>query len=117
MIKFLSLKRMLVLLSILFSLQAVASFIDNGAAKKTSPNHNISLKNFSRNSYKSTAFPSFRLSKFQFQGSTDIYQSNSRNSIEGQSFIRMENGNTTYVYPYKYKVKVPFFKTPSAPAR
>jgi len=29
--------------------------------------------------------------------------------------IRMERGNTTYVYPYKYSVKVPRFVTPVAP--
>jgi hypothetical protein len=29
--------------------------------------------------------------------------------------IRLEKGNTTYVYPYKYTVKVPKFVTPKAP--
>jgi len=30
--------------------------------------------------------------------------------------LRFDNGNTTYVYPYKFKVKVPTkFKTPVAP--
>jgi hypothetical protein len=113
----LSPRKMLLLLGFAVSLQTFASFVDNGSAKKTNSNTNISLKNFSRNSYKSTAYPSFRLSKFQFNGSTDFYQLNSNKSIEGQSVIRMQNGNTTYVYPYKYKVKVPLFKTPTAPNR
>ena len=110
----LSPKKMLLLLGFIFSMQTFASFVDNGARKKTSAA--ISLKNFRRTSYKNTAYPDFRLSKFQFKGSTDVYQSNSENAMVGQSFIRLENGNTTYVYPYKYKVKVPFFKTPNAPA-
>src|SRR5436305_5404266 len=115
--KMLSPRKMLLLLGFVASLQTFASFVDNGSAKKSNSNTNISLKNFSRNSYKSTAYPSFRLSKFQFNGSTDFYQINSNNLIQGQSVIRMQNGNTTYVYPYKYKVKVPLFKTPTAPVR
>ena len=111
--RLLSPKRMFLLLGFVFSLQTFASFVDNGSAKKT--NSNISLKTFSRNAFKNTAYPSFRLSKFQYQGSTTLYQVNTNNLVEGQSFIRMGNGNTTYVYPYKYKVKVPLFKTPTAP--
>jgi len=111
--KLLSPKRMFVLLGFIFSLQTFASFVDNGSAKKS--NVNISLKTFSRNEFKSTAYPSFRLSKFQYQGSSTFYQVNSNNLVEAQSFIRMGNGNTTYVYPYNYKVKVPLFKTPTAP--
>jgi len=113
--KMLSPRKMLLLLGFLISVQTFASFIDNGSAKKS--HANISLKNFSKSSYKSTAYPSFRLSKFQFNGSSDFYQVNSNNAILGQSVIRMQNGNTTYVYPYKYKVKMPLFKTPTAPVR
>jgi hypothetical protein len=111
MIKHVSPKKMLLLLAFSFSLQTFASFVDNGSVKKNT--NDISLKNFSRNSYKTTAYPSFRLSKFQFKGSTTTTQTNTNNLVEGQGFIRMENGNTAYVYPYKYKVKVPFFKTPA----
>jgi hypothetical protein len=113
MIRILSPKKMFLLMAVIFSLQAFASFVDNGSTKKSNPD--MSLKNFSKNSYKNTAYPSFRLSKFQYKGSSNIYQVNSGNSIEGQSFIRMQDGNTTYIYPYKYKVKTSFFKTPSAP--
>jgi|SRR6478752_5714244 len=114
MTKFLSPKRFFLLLGFIASMQTFAAFVDNGSSKKTNPD--ISLKTFNRNSYKSTAYPSFRLSKFQFKGSTSIYQTKSDNLVEGQSFIRMQNGNTTYVYPYKYKVKTPsasLFKTPT----
>ena len=30
------------------------------------------------------------------------------------SFIALQHGNTTYVYPYKHKVSVPFYKKPVA---
>lgn len=112
--KFLSPKRIFLLLGFVISMQTFAAFVDNGSSKKTNPD--ISLKTFNRNNYKNTAYPSFRLSKFQFKGSTNIYQVKLDNSVEGQSFIRMENGNTAYVYPYKYKVKTPsasLFKTPA----
>jgi hypothetical protein len=115
MIKLLSPKKMLLILGFAFSVNAFATFIDNGSAKKSNPYNNISLKNFSRHSFKNTAYPSFRLSEFQFKGYTDLYQKNSNHSVEGQSFLRMEKGNTTYVYPYKYKIKIPLFKTPSQP--
>jgi len=109
-------KKILLLLGFVLSLQTFASFIDNGSATKKS-SADISLKNFRKNSYKATAYQDFSLSKFQFKGSTNIYQLNSKNTIVGQSYIRMENGNTAYVYPYKYKVKVPLFKTPTPPNR
>jgi hypothetical protein len=115
MIKLLSPRKMFLILGFALSVNAFATFIDNGSSKKTNPYNNISLKNFSKNSFKSTAYPSFRLSNFQFKGSTDLYQLNSTTTVEGQSYIKMENGNTTYVYPYKYKVKVPLFKTPAQP--
>jgi hypothetical protein len=108
--KLFTLRKLFLLVCFIISVQGFAAFI----GKKGSDNGNrtISLKNFNRNNYKANAYPSFRLSQFQFNGSQNIYQVNLRNSIEGQSMIRLQNGNTTYVYPYKYKVKVPFFKTP-----
>jgi len=111
--KILSPKKIFLMLGFILSMQTFASFVDNGSTKK--PSADISLKNFNKNCYKNTAYPSFRLSKFQYKGSSNLYQINSNNVVEGQSFIRMENGNTTYVYPYKYKVKTSLFKTPTAP--
>lgn len=113
--KILSPKKLLLVLGFILSMQGFASFVDNGSTKKTNANTDISLKNFNRSSFKSTAYPSFRLSSFQYKGSFSRYQVNSKNSVEGQSVIRLENGNTAYVYPYKYKVKTPLFKTPSVP--
>ena len=38
------------------------------------------------------------------------------NSVEMNTMMRFDNGNTTYVYPYKFKMKVATkFKTPIAP--
>ena len=70
----------------------------------TSNRHFYSLSTFNTNSFHYTG-----------SGSLNIYQQNSSNQLQVQSMIRMERGNTTYVYPYKYTVKVPKFKTPTAP--
>ena len=112
--KLFSLKRVLLLLAFVVSLQTFAAFV----GKKTNGDGDkkITLKNFSKYSYKPSAYPSLRLSQFQFKGSQNIYQIHLNNSVQGQSMIRLQNGNTTYVYPYKYTVKVPLFKTPAPPS-
>lgn len=111
----LSPKRLMLLLAFAFSVQAFASFVDNSKSKKKGDTTDLSLKNFTRTTLRNTAYPSFRLSQFQYKGSANLYQINSSTSVEGQSMIRMEHGNTAYVYPYKYKVKTPLFKTPTPP--
>lgn len=53
---------------------------------------------------------------FRYKGSADLSQQNTGGQVQVTSMIRLERGNTTYVYPYKYTVKVPRFVTPKAPA-
>lgn len=70
-----------------------------------------------RNMNKSKSFtltPS--TSNHQFKGSQFLNVKKSGNTLQVNSVIRYQSGNTTYVYPYKYKVKAPLFKTPTAPA-
>ena len=106
-------RKFFLLLCFIISLQGFPSYI--GSTIHDNNIRKITLKNFNRNFYRTTAYPSFRLSQFQFKGSQNIYQANSKNLMEGQSVISFQNGNTTYVYPYKYKVKMPLFKTPASP--
>ena len=106
-------KKTFLLLGFIISLQTFAAFI--GHTNGDDKDKEISLKNFNRYSHTS-AYPALHLSQFQFKGSTNIYQITGTNSVQGQSIIRLQKGNTTYVYPYKYTVKVPLFKTPIAPA-
>lgn len=54
-------------------------------------------------------------SNYQFKGSQFLNVKKSGNTLQVNSVIRYQSGNTTYVYPYKYKVKAPLFKTPTAP--
>lgn len=74
----------------------------------------FSLKNLNSMS-RLYSLSSLRTNTFLFKGSQEIFQQNNGNQVQVQSMIRMERGNTTYVYPYKYTVKVPRFKTPVAP--
>ena len=82
---------------------------------KTDDNKNkFSLKNLSTIN-QVYSFSALRPNTFRYIGSLDLNQQNNGNQLQVQSMIRLERGNTTYVYPYKYTVKVPKFKTPTPP--
>ena len=87
-----------------------ASFI--GKARSTDDRSNFSLKNLGR--YKNAYSLSYmKFSQFEFMGSQDISQQRVNNTVQIQSMLRLERGNTTYVYPYKHTVQVPKFKAPA----
>lgn len=87
-----------------------ASFI--GKARLSDDRNNFSLKNLGK--YKKGYSLSYlKLSQFQFMGSQDLSQQKTNNTVQIQSMLRLERGNTTYVYPYKHTVQIPKFKTPS----
>ena len=48
-----------------------------------------------------------------YTGSDILSQSTLPNSTQVNSMMRYDRGNTTYIMPFNYKVKVPKFKTPS----
>jgi hypothetical protein len=51
-------------------------------------------------------------SNYQFKGFQTLpYSANNRYN----ALVKYESGNSSYVYPYKYTVKTPKFKTPSRP--
>lgn len=72
----------------------------------------FSLKNLKKYS-KSYSLTGLRPNALRFSGSEDLDIQNTNGGLEVNSMIRLERGNTTYVFPYKYKVKSPKFKTPS----
>ena len=72
-----------------------------------------SLKNLNKLS-KNYSLTSLRTSTFQFKG---FYQVDQNNKNQSGSYLSLQRGNITYVYPYKYKVKVPRFVTPTPPQR
>jgi len=72
-----------------------------------------SLKNLNKLS-KNYSLSSLRTSTFQYKG---FYQVNQNSGNQTGSYLSLQRGNITYVYPYKYKVKVPRFATPTPPQR
>jgi hypothetical protein len=74
----------------------------------------FSLRNL--NSNRTFSLSSLHTNTFRYKGTSNINQQNNGQQVQVQSMIRLERGNTTYVYPYKYTVKVPKFVAPKAPA-
>ncbi len=93
---------------------ALASFTGSGS-NDDHLNSKFSLKNLNKLP-KNYSLSSIKLSQFQLKGSQDLSQQRTDNVITIHSIIRLERGNTTFVYPYKYKVQVPKFKTPTPPS-
>jgi hypothetical protein len=91
---------------------AYAAFSFTGIADEKTKNSKYSLKNLSSLSHKGLSFASLK-SSLQFKGTQ--LPKDAQNSSEMNSMLRYDNGNTTYIYPYKFKVKAPKFKTPAPP--
>ena len=90
---------------------AYAALSFTGIADEKIKTTKYSLKNFSSLSHKALSFSSLR-STLQYKGP----QAASKETVFGSevnSMLRYDNGNTTYIYPYKFKVKAPKFKTPT----
>jgi hypothetical protein len=89
---------------------AYAAFSFTGIADEKTKSSKYSLKNLSTLAHKGLSFSSLK-SSLQFKG-TQLSKDGQGNA-EMNSMLRYDNGNTTYIYPYKFKVKAPKFKTPA----
>ncbi|NCI49260.1 hypothetical protein GWC95_04945 [Sediminibacterium roseum] len=87
---------------------AYASFSFTGIADEKLKTGKYSLKNFSSLSHKGLSFSSLK-ANLQYKGPQALPGSTGAEA----NTLRFDNGNTTFVYAYKVKVKVPKFKTPS----
>jgi len=83
-----------------------------GIVDEKTKNNKYSLRNLSNYSKKGLSLNAIK-SNLQFKGVYLPITSLSLESNEVNSMLQFNNGNTTYIYPYKFKVKVPKFKTPS----
>ena len=92
---------------------ALASFITGTVDERKS--NKYALRNFNRSSISKYSLTTFRPSLYDFKGSQALRTQSGfmSNSFEVNSLVRLESGNTTYVFPYRYKVKVSRFVTPS----
>ena len=76
----------------------------------------FSLKNLPALS-KSYSLSYLKVGNYRYVGTQQLSQQKvSDTAVEVQSMMRVQRGNTTFVYPYKYKVQVPRFKTPTPPS-
>lgn len=91
---------------------AVGSFI--GSTTSNERKERYTLKSLNKNLVRGYSLSSFRASNYQFTGSQILgSQRSSGGQVEVNSLMRLEHGNTSYIFPYKYKVKAPKFVTPS----
>ena len=73
----------------------------------------FTLKNLNLLNSKSLSYSSLRSTMQYKRIQTLGFQLKGNNNTEMNSMIRFDNGNSSFVFPYKFKVKVPKFKTPS----
>lgn len=93
-----------------------AAFSFTGIADEKSKNSKYTLRNLSALTHKGLSFSSLK-SSLQYKGTQLSTSKETLSGIEVSSMLRFDNGNTTYIYPYKFKVKVSKFKTPASPQR
>ena len=96
------------------SVQVVLAAISFTGIVDDNNKNKYSLKNLSSLSHRSLSLASFKLG-LQFRGSDVLNQKSTSTGTEINSILRFDRGNTTYIMPYKFKVKVPKFKTPTNP--
>jgi hypothetical protein len=94
---------------------AYAAFSFTGITDEHTKNSKYSLKNLNSFSRKGLTYSAMK-SSLQFKGMQLLSNKDNQNNSEMNYMMRFENGNSTFVYPYKFKVRVPTkFKTPVAP--
>ena len=94
-----------------------AAFSFTGIADEKTRNSKYSLRNLSALSHKGLSFSSLKAG-LQYKGiQQPVSSKETLSGIEVSSMLRYDNGNTTYIYPYKFKIKASKFKTPSPQQR
>lgn len=96
---------------------AFAAFTLTGITEKKAKDSKYTLKNMHHLSAKAASYSSLKYSLYLKSTAAITTQSTLTNGVEVSSVLRYDNGNTSFVYPYKFKVKVPKFKTPSPAQR
>lgn len=96
---------------------AYAAFTLTGITEKRAKDSKYTLKNMHHLSTKASSYSSLKYS-LHLKNAPSVTTSTLKNDgVEVSSMLRYDNGNTSFVYPYKFKVKVPKFKTPAPTQR
>ncbi len=106
-------KKWAIAVILLFSMQlAYAALSFTGIIDEKTKNSKYSLRSLHQYSKKGLSLSAIK-STLQYRGMFfPLNSSSSFTKTEITSMIQYDNGHTSYVYPYKIKVKVPKFKTP-----
>lgn len=91
---------------------AYAAFSFSGIADEKNKSTKYSLKNLSSLAHKGFSLSSLK-SNLQYKGPQTLSLAGPVASGTDLNALRFDNGTTSFVYPYKVKVKVPKFKTPA----
>ncbi len=94
-------------LAISTSLQASTFSTVSSDAKKLSDKY--TLRNLSSLTHKTSTFYTLK-SSLEFKGMTSYSNLN----INAANYLKYNKGNISYVIPYRFKVVLPRFKTPTA---
>ncbi len=101
-------------IALIMSVQlALAALSFTGIVDDKARNSKYSLRSLNSYNKKGLSLNAIK-SSLQYNG---IHIPNATPSFQGNeinTMLQYNSGNTTYIYPYKFKVKVPKFKTPSS---
>jgi hypothetical protein len=95
---------------------AFASFTFTGNVGDKNGTNKYTLRNLSRLPSRTLSLSSIR-NNMQLRGTQIHSFHTSAGTVTVNSAVQYNHGNTTYIFPYKIKVKVPKFVTPTAPNR
>lgn len=103
-------KAQLVMLFLSLHLAFVA-FAFTGIVDEKAKNSKYTLNSLNKFSKKGLSLSAIK-SNLHYKGLSLTGNSSLMQNAPLNSMLQYNNGNTTYIYPYKIKVKVPKFKTP-----
>jgi len=86
-----------------------ASTIVNGSTESKKMVEKYTLKNIGNLTHKTATFYTLK-SSLEFKGITSF---NMNGSVKNSNYLKYNKGNISYVIPYRHKVVLSKFKTPS----
>ncbi len=92
------------------TIQSYASTIVNGSFESKKMAEKYSLKNIGNLTHKTATFYTLK-SSLEFKG---VASFDMNGSAINNNYLKYNKGNITYVIPYRYKLVLSKFKTPSA---
>ncbi len=99
-------------LLLILATEAAIAAISSGISDERNKNSKYSLRILSRYSHKFIPLGTLK-ADLLLSGSQIVSQNKISGGSDLNSLLQFYHGNTTYSFPYKFKIRVPKFKTPS----